>query len=35
MRVSKPMPHKYTVCVNVRLFGFKGPHQGETEKFVN
>lgn len=27
------MLHKYTLCVNVRLFGFKGPHQEEILNF--
>lgn len=33
MRASTPMAHKYTVCVNVHLFGFKVPYQGEIQNF--
>lgn len=28
MREGRPIPHKYTMCVNVLLLSFKGPQQG-------
>ena len=29
------MPHKYTVCVNVHLFAFKGPTRGDLELLID